>query len=202
MVYVEASERSRRSVAAARAVMAREGVAATTLRAVAAEAGVPLGTLQYVFPTKEKLVRAVIEDVVEEIAALLAESLPVEGGLARAIRDGVALFWSTLVTPDVRLQIVQGELLNHSLRKPGWEHLAAWQYERYCSVLAQWCERAAQWAGETTTVPIERLARILLAGIDGMTLQYVCDPDDVRAESDLAFFVETVITAAGIRPAR
>lgn len=34
------------------------------MRAVSAEAGVPLGTLQYVFPSKQGLLKAVIGDVV------------------------------------------------------------------------------------------------------------------------------------------
>ncbi len=198
MVYVEASERARQSIAAARAVMARDGVARTTLRAVAAEAGVPLGTLQYVFPTKEQLLKAVIEDVVDEIALLLAGSLPVDGGLERALRGGVEAFWVTLVADQVPLQLMQGELLNHFLRAPGHADLARWQYERYRSVLADWCERAATAAGETTALPFDQLARVLLAGIDGLTLQYVCEPDDERARADLAVVVDMVIAAARI----
>lgn len=202
MVYVEASERTRQSVAAARAVMAREGVAGATVRAVAAEAGVPLGTLQYVFPTKELLLKAVIEDVVDEIAVLLTESLPTEGGLARAIREGIEAFWASLVTDQVQLQLMQGELLNYSLRKPGHERLAQWQYDRYRTVLAEWCERAATTAGETTGVPFDRLARVLLAGVDGLILQYVCEPDDDRARADLALVVDMVIDAARIQAVR
>ena len=71
MVYVEAAVRRRQLVASARSVLMRDGVARTSLRAIAEEAGIPLGTLQYVFPSKELLLRAVIEDVVEELAALL-----------------------------------------------------------------------------------------------------------------------------------
>ena len=71
MPYIEASVRREQLVAAARRALTREGVARTSLRVVAAEAGVPLGTLQYVFPSKEQLLRAVIEDLVDEVAAVL-----------------------------------------------------------------------------------------------------------------------------------
>jgi AcrR family transcriptional regulator len=57
MAYVEAALRRRQMVAAARSVLARDGVARATLRAVAAEAGVPLGTMQYAFRSKEQLLR-------------------------------------------------------------------------------------------------------------------------------------------------
>ncbi|SLH90679.1 Putative transcriptional regulator, TetR family [Mycobacteroides abscessus subsp. abscessus] len=50
MPYVESAQRTKEAVAAARIVLMREGVGRTTMRAVAAEAGIPLGTLQYVFP--------------------------------------------------------------------------------------------------------------------------------------------------------
>lgn len=201
MPYVAASERTRQAVAAARAVMARDGVARTTLRSVAAEAGVPLGTLQYVFPSKDGLVRAVVEDLVEEIASVLTASLPVDGGLATSVRDGVEAFWSTLVTDQVHLQVMQGELLYESLRRPGHEELARWQYERYLAVIADWCDRAAAAAGETTAVPLDRLARVVLAGIDGLILQYVSAPDDARAADDLELLVTMVLAVAGIGPA-
>lgn len=42
-----------------------------SVRAVAKEAGVPLGNLQWVFPTKMDLYRALIEDVVDEIIEVL-----------------------------------------------------------------------------------------------------------------------------------
>jgi TetR/AcrR family transcriptional regulator, regulator of biofilm formation and stress response len=196
--YVEASERARQSVAAARLVMERSGVAGATLRAVASEAGVPLGTLQYVFPTRELLLRAVIEDVVEEIAQVLAGSMPTEGGLANAVRVGLHAFWDSLVTDRVPLQLMQGELLAYSLRTPGLEHLAAWQYERYRSLVADWCRRSAEDAGERVSLPYERLASVLLAGLDGLVLQYVSDPDDARAREDLEAVVEMVVARAGI----
>jgi TetR/AcrR family transcriptional regulator, regulator of biofilm formation and stress response len=199
MPYVEASVRSRQFVAAARQVMARDGVAAASLRVVAAEAEVPLGTLQYVFPSKELLLTAVIEDVVDEISRLLRESVEIDRGLAHAIRQGLTTFWTHLVADQVSGQLVQGELLNYSLRKPGQEHLARWQYTRYTSIIAEGCAAAAERAGEVTAVPVERLARVMLAGVDGLIIQYACDPDDERARADLDAMIDMVIAHARIR---
>ncbi len=50
MAYIKATEREGQIVAAAMRVLSDVGVAGTTLRGVAAEAGIPLGTLHYVFP--------------------------------------------------------------------------------------------------------------------------------------------------------
>lgn len=200
MPYVEASVRRAQLVGAARTALAREGVAGTSLRAVAAQAGVPLGTLQYVFPTKEKLLQAVIEDVVDEIAEVLRGAAGLDGGLAHAIRDGVRGFWSSLVAGHRGLQLMQYELTTYALRTGGQEHLARWQYERYCRVVAEWCQTAAHRAGETCAVPYGRLARVIVAGLDGLILQYVCDPDESRSREDVEAMVDMVVALAG--PAR
>ena len=198
MPYVEASVRSKQFVAAARAVMARDGVAGATLRAVATEADVPLGTLQYVFPSKERLLGAVIEDVVDEISGLLQHSVEADRGLAHAIRHGLTTFWSQLVAGHVHSQLVQVELLVYALRRPGQEHLARWQYERYVSAIADGCRSAAAQAGETCAVPFDRLARVMLAGVDGLIVQYACDPDDERAGADLETVIDMVVGLARI----
>ena len=200
MPYVDASVRRAQMIAAARTALARGGVAGTSLRAVAAEAGVPLGTLQYVFPSKEKLLQAVIEDVVDEIAEVLRGSAELDGGLAHAIREGVLGFWSSLVAGHRGLQLMQYELTTYALRAGGQEHLARWQYERYNRVVAEWCQTAAHRAGETCAVPFGRLARVIVAGLDGLILQYVCDPDESRSRADVEAMVDMVVALAG--PAR
>lgn len=200
MPYVEASVRRQQMVAAARTALSRDGVARTSLRGVASEAGVPLGTLQYVFPSKEQLLRAVIEDVVEEIAAVLKASAEIDKGLAHAIRQGITSFWSQLVTGKAELQLMQYELVTYAARTPGQEHLARWQYERYGSVVAEWCQQAAHYAGETCAVPFGRLARVIVASIDGLIVQYLCDPNDARSREDREAVIEMLIALAGVRP--
>jgi len=121
MVYVESAVRSRQIIAAARVVITRDGVAGTTVRAVALEAAIPLGTLQYVFPTRQQLLSAVIEDLVEEIASL---------------------------------------------------------------------QRAAAGGGEGNAIDSRQLARLVVAGVDGLILQYVVNPDPDRGRED----IEALIT--------
>src|SRR6516164_2150980 len=96
MPYVDASVRSKQLVAAAQRVLIRDGVGRLTMRAVAAEAGVLLGTVTYVFKSKEMLLRAVIEDVTTEIAEVLKSSADTGRGLEHAIRHGLDQFWATL----------------------------------------------------------------------------------------------------------
>lgn len=199
MAHVEAPVRRRQLVAAARSALARDGVARTSLRAVASEAGVPLGTMQYVFPSKEQLLRAVIEDVVDEIAKVLAGSAELHSGLEHAIRQGITSFWDQLVVGHAGLQIMQYELITYALRTPGQESLARWQYERYADVVADWCQQAAHNAGETCAVPFGRLARVLVASVDGLIVQHVCDRNETRSRGDLDAVIAMLISLADVR---
>ncbi len=62
-------------VAAAREVITDNGYAQLSLRAVAERAGVGLSHLQYHFPTREKLVKALIENVAADYAAATAAAI-------------------------------------------------------------------------------------------------------------------------------
>ena len=106
-------------VVAARAVLCRDGVAGTTLRAVAAEAGVPLGTLHYVFPSKERLITAVVEDIRDEVSAVF-QSAEVDAGLEHAIRHGVENYWQQLVVGQPELALMRHEVFVYALRTPVW----------------------------------------------------------------------------------
>ncbi|MFD4725783.1 TetR/AcrR family transcriptional regulator [Streptomyces seoulensis] len=184
---------------AARAVLARDGVGRMSLRAVAAEAGVPLGTMQYVFRSKELLLRAVIDDVIEETAEVFRAAADLDRGLEHAVRRGIAQFWSQLVDGRTDLQVMQYELTNYALRTAGMESLARWQYERYATVVADWCQQAAQRAGETCAVPFAQLGRLVVSSLDGLIMQYVCDPHPARSRQDLEAVTEMLVGLAGVR---
>ena len=195
MVYVESAVRSGQIVAAARVVITRDGVAGATVRAVAQEAAIPLGTLQYVFPTKQQLLRAVIEDLVEELASNLMSSVPRGDDLESAIGHGIRTFWNELVVGDAEgVQLAQYELTTYALRTAGLEDLARWQYERYTDVVAGWLQRAA------TPVDSRRLARLMVAGIDGLILQYVVNPDPDRGREDIEAMIAMITHHAEMCP--
>jgi AcrR family transcriptional regulator len=201
MVYVKASERRRELVSAARAVLARDGVAGTTLRSVAAEAAVPLGTLHYVFPSKELLLTAVFEDVRDEVSAVLKGVADKEAGLELAIRHGLTAFWEQQVVGDPRLPLMRQELFLYAVRTPGLESLARWQVEGYRQIVAEWCQDAANNAGEVCEVPFDTLARALIGGTMGIAMHYLGDPDQTRSRRDVEALAEMVVRLASVRPA-
>lgn len=200
MAYVKAAEREEQVVTAAIAVLSEIGVPATSLRAVAARAGIPLGTLHYVFPSKDQLLRAVIERVTNDISATLRAELDAGQGVENALRLGIAGFWERLVEADIGLQIMQYELMSYSLRTEGAGELARVQYERYCSLVTDFCERAAQAAGERCAVGFDVLGRLALGIVDGLILQYVSRPDHERAQRDLAHGLDMLVLYADPQP--
>lgn len=200
MPYVEAAVRREQLIAAARKSFASRGVAKTSLRFIAAGAGVPLATMQYVFPSKAELFHAVIEDIVDEIAQILADSAITDQGLEYAIRQGLDTYWDRLVRGGRDLQLLQYELTMYALRTPGYENLPRFQYQRYTAVIASWCRQAAEQAGESVAVPVDHLARMIVAGTDGLILQYVCEPDDTRAQAGRDTLAQMVVELAGLQP--
>jgi AcrR family transcriptional regulator len=198
--YVKAKDRHRQIVNAAIKVLSEAGVPDTTLRGVAAAAGIPLGTLYYVFPSKDQLLRAVIAAVTDEIAATLREELVLDRGVEHALRHGIRNFWSKLVESDMGLQIMQYELSTYSLRTEGPGGLASVQYERYVSLVTDLCEQAAKAAGERCAVSFDSLGRITLAIIDGLILQFVASPDHARALRDLNLALDMIIGLADPQP--
>ncbi len=70
---VRSSGKRERLIAAARTLIHEQGVHATTLAEVAQRADVPPGNVYYYFKTKEDLVRAVVDDYIEQAESILAE---------------------------------------------------------------------------------------------------------------------------------
>jgi len=160
VAYIKAAEREGQIVAAAMRVLSDAGVAGTTLRGVAAEAGIPLGTLHYVFPSKDLLLRAVIAAVMDDVVEAVRADLQLDRGVAHALRQGVTNFWKTLVESDTGLQVMQYELAMYSVRSEGSGGLAQLQYERYTALVTEFCAQAAQAAGERCAVDFDSLGRL------------------------------------------
>jgi hypothetical protein len=96
--------------------------------------------------------------------------------------------------------LAQYELTIQALRTPGLEDLARRQYERYTDVVTEWIQQAAARAGEESAIDPRRLARLIVAGVDGLILQYVVDPDPGRGREDIESMIDMVIRHADVRP--
>lgn len=202
MAYVRVEQRHEEIVTAAVRVLSDVGVPGTTLRAVAAEAGIPLGTLHYVFPTKDRLLQAVISAVIDEVVAAVRPSLQPGRGVAHALRQGMTGFWTKLVEREIGLQVMQYELAMYSVRTEGAGGLAQLQYDRYTDLVSTLCEQAARAAGERCAVDFPTLGRLALAVLDGLIVQYVASTDAARARHDLDHAVDMLVMFADPQPVK
>lgn len=120
-------ERSREEIVdAARRVMVRDGISATTLDAIAAEVGLTKAALYYYYPSKDALFFEVMFDTVER------ESRALHDGVARAesggealraiVRETVGAFGSNL--DDFRLAFLHPQVAGPSSIRMGAEQLA------------------------------------------------------------------------------
>jgi len=160
-------------------VIGRGGIAAVDHRAVAAEAGVPLGSTTYYFDSKDDMVARALEHVAErESERLRAES---EGGaldvgpdlLPERLADIVIQAWAG----DRITLLAQYELYLESARRPDLRPAA----ERWDAAYRELLQHALELLGAPDP---PRRARLLCAGLDGLLLDHVAtasDPAELRS---------------------
>src|SRR5579883_233078 len=90
-------------------VLARDGIAETTTRKIAAEAGVNQATLRYYFGSKDNLLRDVLREMMRTTQQVVQQGATFEGDIREAIAQSIRAFWSH-VEQQAEWQIMQYEL--------------------------------------------------------------------------------------------
>jgi TetR/AcrR family transcriptional regulator, regulator of biofilm formation and stress response len=160
-------------------VIGRGGIAAVDHRAVAAEAGVPLGSTTYYFESKDDMVARALEHVADQEserirAELDRSSLAVDRKLLpERLADLVVDLWAS----DRTVLLAQYELYLESARRADLRPAAARWDAAYRSLFHHALEQAA------TPDPAHR-AHLLCAGLDGLLLDHLAtgsDPAELRS---------------------
>lgn len=181
MSRIPAAERRAALAQAALAVIARDGLAAATTRAIVAEAGMPLASFHYAVPSRDELLRDVVELVVaEEGSAALAPLLAEAGGIHEAAVLAMTAYLE-LVKRDPGREQAMFELTQYALRTPGLDDLPAEQYGRYHALAIELLDAATAQHHPDWRVPMPDLARLLVSFTDGITLAWLADRDDAAA---------------------
>jgi AcrR family transcriptional regulator len=162
-----ASLRRQDLVEAGLRVIAREGIQGATVRAIVAEAGVPLATFHYVFSSRDEMIGQVYE---------FASVLPDDGGAAvpeGATLEGVILAalqqWFQQLVEHSEHELAVMEIMAYCARTPALSHLPAQVHERYLEVAVRAAERARERFGVTSDVPASEVAALALHVSDGIT---------------------------------
>jgi AcrR family transcriptional regulator len=180
-------------IAATIRVLTRDGLAETTTRKIAAEATVNQATLRYYFGAKDDLLFAVLQEMMHITRQIVQTNLPVDEDLHTAIAVGLKAFWAH-VEEAPGLQIIQYELTMYALRNPQSAWLAREQYDGYCSVIEALFQRYLEASDKTSALPLAEVARFVIGGIDGLILQYISDPNPVRARKSLDHLISATIS--------
>lgn len=152
-------------IAAAFAVVARDGLEAASVKAIATEAGVTSGLLHYHFPTKDALIEAAMRASVADYLSRQAE-----------LRDLADLFSSAREAAEedrtyfkMRLALAARALTDAKS--------AAIMAEVNRPAVAATAEALARAAGEPVGERHQLLATALKASFDGVMLAWLLDPD-------------------------
>ncbi|MCG2800055.1 MAG: TetR family transcriptional regulator [Cellulomonas sp.] len=177
MTRLPIDQRRRQLVRAALAVATREGLDRTTMRAIAAEAGVALGVLHYCFTDKAEILRAVAHHIhttgLDVALAAVGRQEP-----DRLVASVVEAYVAMVVVAPRRYQL-EFELALASLRDPELAGLAADRQATKLMNARAVLEAIADRAGLVWSVPVDVLARRLAIEIDGAVLAWLIDRDDV-----------------------
>jgi len=202
------AERRRMLVTAAARVMARDGIAQTTTRAITAEAGMPRGSFHYCFRSKDELLQELIRVVVGDMVHA-AEAAHVDGrSLLENLQAGLRAMWESVIEhPDA--QLVTYELTTYALRDETAAHLARWQYENYYGQAIDYLTFVAQSEGIEWSLPMPVVARLLVTVVDGLSLNWLADRNSEAAIGvldalatqlgNLAASADSILTESGTR---
>jgi AcrR family transcriptional regulator len=187
LARMPATERRDDLVQAAIRVATREGLAATTTRRIAQEAGVSVGIVHYCFRSKEELLGEVVKVLAMEGYTAAAEALPDHGDAEELIGQAVHAFWKLMEsTPD--RQLLTYEVITWALRTPGIEPIARAQRDRQIEGIQQLMTMIADAARIEWTRPVDDLARMVLTVTDGVVLSWLVDRDSAAAVRSLDAF--------------
>jgi len=198
---IPADERRRELADAALRVMARDGVAATTTRAIVAEAGMSLSAFHYCFRSKNELLGGLTDAVVAKASAAALATLRPGTDVRRALRKGLRAYWALVEAAPAEHQVTY-ELTQYATRTAGLEELPRQQYEAYFAGASEVLETLADAAGVRWAIPVPTLARMLVTMLDGLTLNWLADRNSAQALALLDGFADQVASYARPRVRR
>ena len=187
-------------LAAAVTVIARDGIAAASTRAIAREAEIPTGAFHYWFGSLAELHVGLSEWVAERDVAIVDAAL---GRCGRARRTDLESVLDQLlrevwagVEEFPEASVTSYQLTQQLLCDPETAPAAHRQQERYLSTVRDALVRVAEIAQVRWTAPLPVLTRMTMAFMDGLTHEWVVDRNSRQARQALRAFATALRTFA------
>jgi AcrR family transcriptional regulator len=161
-------ERRQALVQAAFNQIAERGFEGLRTREVAAEVGVNIATLHYYFPTKEALIRGVVELAMQRFRSTLAP----HGSSADQLRNHLRAV-QRLLQEEPQLGAVMGELALRSARDPAISRITEQTNEAWHRTVRGLLRRAARDGHLRPELDSDDVAALVVATLSSMTLPAV-----------------------------
>lgn len=163
-----------RILEAARAVLAREGYAATTMRAIASEAGVAVGLANYHFNSRRELLAEVIASSRNHFLGMAEARVPDAPGPETLRRVLEMVRGLADLMPDwYRLG---ADLDSQALRDESLAKVAKANKDRGQADVRQYLEVVRDAFGAREPEDIDGMSTVLLAAFDGLAVRALIDP--------------------------
>ena len=168
MARKPAAVRRRDLVEAGLRVIAREGMHRATVRAIVAEAGVPLATFHYVFASRDEMIGEAYAFVALRPEENTMAAMPEGATLDDAIRAIFTLWFERFLEhPEYELAIM--EIMAYCSRTPSLAHLPGEVQERYLEAVTDAVEGLREHFGASAAMPARDAAALVLHLTDGLT---------------------------------
>ncbi|MFD3696949.1 TetR/AcrR family transcriptional regulator [Streptomyces sp. NPDC058646] len=199
MARMPSADRRRQLTEAAIRAMTRDGVARTTTRSIAAEAGVSLSVFHYCFDSKRALLESVITTITDHYVGVVKEAIQPRATLHETVRAGFQAYWDHVAAHPGEHMLTY-ELTQYALRQPGCEHLARRQYELYADTYTELIGQLCRSMDIALRIPVPALARYLAAMTDGLTLSLLVLGPDAASPDLLDAITDHVAGLVGDTP--
>jgi AcrR family transcriptional regulator len=178
-------EKSTRSVAhiieAASTVLARQGYAKTSLMDIAREAGMSKGAVHYHFPTKESLIGQVLQKALKQVQERTLSAWAEGEDSTGSTRSSLEELWRLRAKRTDEALIV-ADLLVQSLHDEQLRPQMASFYAEAADQMRSHLEQLQTTLGVRFKVPLEFLPRLILAVLDGLSMQSYVDESSLQGE--------------------
>jgi AcrR family transcriptional regulator len=180
--HVSVTERRPQLIRAAIEVMTRDGVAAASTRAIAAELGIAQAMVHYVYGSKDELYRAVIEQLTADVTEQVrANEFPSGADFRAMVQTYAQGLWRTVVADIEHFQLLN-ELVAVGLRTPSLRPAIADYQRRLDQAFEASLRDAAERVAMTLAGDVQDVARFFFAGVDGLLLHRLLRQEE--AETD------------------
>ncbi len=175
-------------LAAAIAVIARDGYAGASMRKVAKHAGCTTGAVTYYFANKEEMVSAVAQNLFDRVEALMETN--------RDQLDIKALIeqWHQWISfDDLDSWLAWLQLLSHARHEPAFNSVIRQRYAHFRQVSASLMEEGQRQGKVRDDIPADLLSDQISAFSDGWLMMLPIDPERFSGERGQALLDALIV---------